>query len=393
MSIFFSADKRWVCWMILGFAFVIDFTALKTYVQWSPLARISPTRISPIYTTHAVVPDYQNPMIFPWREFYDTKGAMLYPELNTTQGMYGAFYYYTSVGRFFRPWSIYEPRPKAYKDLFPDIEIQQYLKANPRTIFFAEYAFDSRYLRMPDILGLNIASRVVLVDNDGSNNVFLKKAERVSLSPENDEEEFYNTSLDLGKAKIRQGGAGWEYSVDLPQDFPFYLSTTVFTNDISSWKLMLGNRLLQPMQGTLTEPYSYDVQNIQEKKLTVLLPAEQAPREDLKLQVKLPDRVLNVFQNTYDDLGLDFQTPKAGWLVFNYPYDEKWELSIDGRKTPISKVNRYFIGAPITGGTHQIILRYWPHTSLRCWILISMMLSVICFFWIMFYSIKQEPLL
>jgi len=391
-----SADKKWVGWVILGFAFAVDFVGLMLYVRIYDKSypdNAVPTRLNPCYTHQAVVPDYQNPRVLPFREFLNVEDTNIYPVINGGPlCMFGAFYQYTPISRFFHPWSIYEPRHISYKNLYPDLEIQQYLTGNQRIIFFADYAFDSRYIRLADILRLNLGQRVVMVDPEGYNRPFLKTAERVYISPMNFEDKFYNVSLDWSKAEIHKSPSGWEYTFELPKDFPFYLSTTVFTNDYTSWKLMVGNRLLSPMQGKLTAPFTYDVQNIQDKKLTILWPDERVPQRDIKLQVKLPERVLNVWKNTYDDLGLTYEAPKAGWLVFNYPYDEKWELTIDGRKTPLSKVNRYFMGAPISGGQHQILLRYWPHTSLRFWIFISMVLSCICFFGIIFYSVQREPL-
>ena len=387
-----AADKRWVKWIILGLALAVEFVALKSYGQWGVLANIAPVRISPCYTHQAIIPDYQNPTLLAFREFPNVEKGRFYPEIHAPSEMYGAFYQYIPMGRFFHPWDIYEPRPLIYKDLYPDFEIQQYLSSHQRSIFFADYAFDSRYIHLADILRLNLGARVVMVEAQQYNRPFLKTAERVYVTPTDVKEKFYNVSLDWKQARVCKSPAGWEYAFDLPKDFPSYLSTTVFTDDYNSWELTVNGRLLEPMQGQLTSPYTYDVQNIQARKITVLWPDAKPPQADIQLQVKLPERILGVWKNTYDDLGLTYEAPKAGWLVFNYPYDEKWELTIDGQKTPISKVNRYFIGAPISAGPHQILLRYWPHTSLRFWIFVSMALSTVCFLAIMLYSIKRGGL-
>jgi len=394
MAGFFSGPRRWVGGLILALAFAVDFAALMTYVQVYQKdypANAVPTRLSYCYTRQAVVPDYQNPRLLPLREFLNTHNEIIFPDIYSENNMYGAFYQYTPIGRFFHPWTIYEPRHAAYKDLYPDLEIQQYLKMNPRTVFFADFAFDSRNIRLFDILRYNLQQRVIMVNPEAFNRAFLNTTGKIYVPPMDFKEKFYDVSLDWMKAAIHQGPSGWEYTLDLPKDFPFYLSTTVFTNDYAAWKLVVNGRVLGPMQGKLTTPYTYDVQNIQDKKLTILLP-DKIPQADIKLQVKLPDRVLGVWKNTYDDLGLTLEAPKAGWLVFNYPYDMKWELTVDGLKTPLSQVNNYFIGAPISGGRHQVLLQYWPQTHLRFWIFISMVLSFICFWRIMFLSIKREPL-
>jgi len=396
MAEYFPRRSRWVGWMILGFAFAADLTGLMVCNTSNSLINTTtvPVRLNPTHYIHqAFVPDYQNPKILPVREFFNTQTEDISPLFaDDNFYMIGDFYQYIPMGRFFRPWSLYSVRPISYKNLYPDFEIQQYLTKNPHTIFFADYAFDSQHLNFADILRLNLGSRVIVVKGEKYNRSFIKNLERVSVAPMEIKKKFYNVSLDLGKARIHKNPSGWEYIFDLPVDFPFYLSTSVFSDDYASWKLVVNGRVLAPMQGKLTAPYTYDVQNIQDKKLTVLLPDPIKQGVDINLQVKLPDGILNVWKNTYDDLGFTYQAPKAGWLVFNYPYDEKWELSIDNHKTPISKANRYFIGAPISGGVHQVLLRYWPHTLLRSWIFISIVLSIVCFVWILCYSIRREPL-
>jgi len=404
---YLDADKKWVVlnpdtrrylgWIILGFAFVVDFVALMTYNQGYEtkyLADRNPLRVSPCYTHQAVVPDYQNPRhALPLREFLNVQGTNINPPIyGGPLDMYGAFYQYTPIGRFFHRWSIYEPRHISYKDLYPDFEIQQYLGDNQRTIFFADFAFDSKYIKLADILRLNLGQRVVIAEANEYNSSFLKTTDRVYMPPLDLSERIYNVPLEWNKAKIHKKSEGWEYSFDVPKDFPSYLSTTVFTNDYGSWRLMINGRLLGPMQGELTTPFTYDVQNIQDRKITILLPDTKVPQEAANLQVKLPKGILDVWKNTYDDLGLTYDAPRAGWLVFNYPYDEKWELSIDNQNIPLSKVDRYFMGAPISGGEHRVLLQYWPHTYLRFLIFISMLFSVLCLGGMIYYSIKQEPL-
>jgi len=359
---FFHPDKRWMGWIILGLAFAVDLVALKTYSKFDFIdnLNIAPTRLSPTYTHQAVMPDYQNPRVFPFREFFNTNSRVISPDIDESLEMYGTSYQYTPMGRFFHPWYIYSPTHIAYKDIYPDLEIQQYLIRNPRNIFFADYAFDSRFLKMSDILRSNLEERVVLADPQEQNEAFIKKNERVYIPPMNLSPKIYSTSLDWSMAQIHQSKFGWEYTFDLPNNFPFYLSTTIFTYDYASWRLSIGSRILDPMQGALTAPYTYDVQNIQDKKITILLPDARAPWPRGKLSVKLPDRILDVWKNTYDDLGLTYDAPRDGWLIFNYPYDDKWELSIDGQTTPLSRVNRYFIGSPISAGKHHVLLRFWP---------------------------------
>ena len=386
---FSSTRIKWLGWTMLGLVLFVDFRAVQTYDILYLKDYVAPVRLSSSMTTQAVLPDYQNPEILPLREFFNLETALPYPVVYPPC-MYGAFNQFTTMGRFFRGWQIGEPRLMAYKDLYPDNEAQQYLIRNPRSIFFADYAFDSRYLRLSDILQYNVGQRVILVDAESFNKDLLKTTEHVYIPAMDFHPRFYQVSLDWKRAQVHQGAFGKEYSFDLPLDFPFYLSTTIFSYDYNSWQLTAARRILDPMQGELTRAYSYDVQNIKQKKLTILWPDGQVPAGDIKLQVKLPDRILNVWKNTNDDLGITFEAPKDGWIVFNYPYDSKWELIIDAKQVPISRVNRCFMGAPITQGKHQILMRYFPHTSVRFWIFLSMVLSIVCFFGIILHGIKRE---
>ena len=58
------------------------------------------------------------------------------------------------------------------------------------------------------------------------------------------------------------------------------------------------------MQGQLTAPFTYDVQNIHDKKLTVLLPDDKTPRAVIKLKVKYPERILGVWVPLGAPLGI-----------------------------------------------------------------------------------------
>ena len=391
-SEFLGQSLRWLGWVILGFVFLIDFMALMRYAQFDFKLQAAPCRVSPCYSRHALWPDFQNPRLLPVREFLNVDAAVVYPNITDAHSLYGAFYQYGPIGRFFHPWTIYEPRHIAYRDLYPDGEIQQYLRQNPRTLFFADVAFDSRYIRLAEIMKHHVANRVVAVEREEFNKSIIKTTDSVYIPPMDSKQRIYKTLFKGSDAGFVKRPFGWEYTVDLPKDFPSYLTTTVFTYDYTSWRLSVGERNLDPMQGELTAPGTFDVGNIHDKQLTFLLSSPISLQAEITLQVKLPERIVNVWKNTYDDLGLSYEAPKDGWLVFNYPYDKKWELNIDGLKTPLSRVNKYFIGAPISGGRHEILLRYWPQTTLRLWILISMILSVICFLGIVFYSIKQESI-
>ena len=52
------------------------------------------------------------------------------------------------------------------------------------------------------------------------------------------------------------------------------------------------------------------------------------------------------------------QTEKDGYFITTIPYDENFEIRIDGKKTRIEKVNTAFLGCRIEGGQHKIEIVY-----------------------------------
>ena len=63
-------------------------------------------------------------------------------------------------------------------------------------------------------------------------------------------------------------------------------------------------------------------------------------------------------QKDGDNLKGSFHTEKEGWLITSIPYDENFEIRIDGKETTVQKVNEGFTGAKVTAGQHEIELIY-----------------------------------
>jgi hypothetical protein len=199
----------------------------------------------------------------------------------------------------------------------------------------------------------------------------------------------FRFSMSNGQKRLL--GSYTEYSFNLPDTFPAYASSTVFTKDQYKMTLMLGDHNFQPAQGKLVRPYTFDVQNIQTGMLTILLPQNQKLSEGtLTLSYTFPSNILNIWKNEHDNFGFDYSASTDGWLVIHYPFDKKWRLSIDGDPVNIYKANKYFIGAPIEKGEHKILLEYWPESWLRELISLTIFLTLLTFFSLIFIGIKSE---
>jgi hypothetical protein len=362
--------------------FVIEFFALHTYINtksvdmnwayWDGL-RVKPRVHAPMYTAQPMVLDYQNPKITPFRFYYRTDAQVVFPLISEFQGMFGDFYRYIPMAlRLERPASMYIPRLKVFKDIDQNEHIQEYIRRDARVMYVADAAIAPDKNVYEQILKFNLDRRVV--EAEGAYAEKLQKYTDLKLSsPVPPKFRRFEYNFKLSQAAVKKKSAGKEYQWKLPKDFPMYLSTAVFTPDVQLWQVKAGEDVLVPAQGALVSPKTFDVNNVRDGYLTILMPKDAAVTEDVNLLVFTPAEVINVWKFTHDELGLTYQVDKDGWWVMHMPYDPKWELYIDGKKTPIAKINGYFIGAPVTSGEHQIYLTYWPNSPLRFLIILSVL--------------------
>ncbi len=369
----------------------IEFTALNTYINiksedmnwayWDGL-RVKPRIFAPMYTPPTpMVLDYQNPKILPVRFFYRTDAQVVWPLLVEFQGMFGQFYQYTPLAlRLERPSSIYVPRMKIFKDIDQDEQIQEYIRRDGRVMYMADAGIAPSQEVYDRILASSLDRQVIMVE--GAHLDHLQDPRTLSLpkaSPMKFKSNDY--TFQSAQAVVHEKTEGIEYQWVLPKGFPRYLSTTVFTPDVQLWHLSVGTKELVPAQGALVYPGTFDVNNIRDGYLTVLMPIDMPiGKQAVELKVWTPAELVNVWRNTQDEFGFTYNNPRSGWWVMHMPYDPKWQLSIDGVKTPLSKINRYFIGAPLSAGEHKILLSYWPNSPLRPLIILSTLTALILMF-------------
>ncbi len=68
---------------------------------------------------------------------------------------------------------------------------------------------------------------------------------------------------------------------------------------------------------------------------------------------------------------------EAGYLATSIPWDPSWKLFIDGRETQTQVINMSFVGAEISEGKHDILLKYDDRPLYAC-VITSSALSLIC---------------
>ncbi|MFJ5966012.1 YfhO family protein [Bacillus sp. NPDC093026] len=100
---------------------------------------------------------------------------------------------------------------------------------------------------------------------------------------------------------------------------------------------------------------------------------EKARKDNGNQQVKLHN---NRFTISYDNKRGD------DYMVIPVPYEQGWELTVNGQKTKIEKANYTFIGFPIEKGKNEIVLTYYP-PYIKILVLISLisLLVAIIYAW------------
>lgn len=187
-------------------------------------------------------------------------------------------------------------------------------------------------------------------------------------------------------------------SFKLPKDFPQYLATTLFSEDKKYLQFMAQRPNGQwvnfkPVQGSLINPYTFDVQHMKEGMLSAAFPKNEyyaGEKFRFLYAVDKSEGVVNVWQQSYDNLGLTYRAQADGWILLHYPFSTKWRISVDGKPVTYYKANKSFMAFPIQAGDHRIHIQYWPHTPLRLMLLISAILTTIGLIALIWFGLRWE---
>ena len=100
--------------------------------------------------------------------------------------------------------------------------------------------------------------------------------------------------------------------------------------------------------------------------------------------------ITNIYQHMSDTLEFDYVAKEDGWLVMHYPYDKKWKMTRNGKLQKLYQANYSFMASPVKKGTQRILLQYWPDTNLRFFIGLSIVISQIVFWFVVYIGIRQK---
>ncbi len=364
---------------------------------------VSPRLVKGLEKRGFIGVDYQNPEILPRRDYYNNflvqspggaiRNAFL---VKTPLNMPGLFYRYTNLRKQFGPPENHFPRHRMFSELASDRSLQEYVLRDTVMYFFTDQAVASGEGVLEEILKEHRERGVVMAEG-----IFPNESTTLGGLTENREplkkRQVFLTKVDLpleaSKISIRDKLV--YYAFELPEDFPDHLSTGIFSIDQLLFQVHMGQRALKPVQGQFVRPGTFDLQNVSTRQLIVAVSLDDIPQDPGFTFYYLPGGSANlgkIWKNQPDNFGFDYTAPQDGWLVLHFPYDKKWQATLDGQGVPIHRVNKIFMGLALKQGEHKILLRYWPGTLLRPLIGLSLVLFVGGIFLVMGVGWHEENL-
>ena len=342
--------------------------------------------------------DYHNPKIFPFVGQSDMYPVEAQSYLWTIRDMSLNYNGVINRATEFLPIDNYSPRHISYQGWLNDPLMKDYLAQNSKLFFFSKYAVYDRPGVFEDIIHRHLASDVIMVEG--------KEASVMARIPyqikpfSNGEDQWSSISKVIDDTwpnwDFKDDMAIWDFPLD--GNIPNYLATNILA--IDHWVRFFiqtadGKYIeLSPAQGQLIRPMTFDAQNIKEGKVFVALPANTSFvgfKGILLIKTRDASGITSVWRHHSDETGINFLASCEGWMSIQYPYDPKWQVELDGKKIPFYRVNKSFIGFPITQGEHKILVRYWPDSWLRWGLPLSIFMTMALFIALIIFALLELP--
>jgi len=351
----------------------------------------------------AVAIDFQNPKILPFNEdfiyqfSYEEEPILWFPH-NLT----GEYYHVSNYALMFTQLESHNPKHLAFKDWSHDADMWEYISHNKQSIFFVKDVVPASDEAFNKICRYHLEKSVAMVDDlPGELTVLqdvtpdLKRDETDGIS------QWQYLTLPIEGANGDRGDIFKDQkfllSFALPPDFPSYMATSIFAHEHPLLHFFVADannktREFQQAQGDLVKADTFDVNNIQEGYVTAAFSINDfvvGTKCMLMYPKERTEGVIKVWDHQSDHLDLTYRSPDQGWLVLQFPYDTHWQISIDGKPIHLYRVNKSFIGFPVTQGDHRVLVQYWPHSWLRLALTLSALLAFAGLIALFYYTIRD----
>ena len=228
------------------------------------------------------------------------------------------------------------------------------------------------------------------LDFPANQTAFLWKAVAESAQSEEDFPTMNTYPLEIpeineGENQIKRTSFGWSFSLSTEKKVSIPIKDIPMTEDLLSVKFQVKNKKDKDMYIRLcgqtnrltaksheyanhNESFAYTVTLNQENQTADFIfgPGEY---ETSKLEAftgnlselsneKLYETPLKLEKTEGDTLICSVDSKEAGYLITSIPYDEGFEIRINGEKTSVEKVNTAFVGAKVPKGKCTIEISY-----------------------------------
>jgi len=344
--------------------------------------------------------DYQNPKILPLVEQFDLYDPATDSELWSVAAVSPSYSRIMNEELMFMPPEGHLPRHLSYGNWYQEPWMREYINGNNQLFSFASYALESRPGRLEAVIKRHLTNDLVVVEGQAPG---LLSGIPAHIEPKEKIKEQWliipNEIKDESEGQKRSfQGDMFIWDFPLPAALPSYAASTIFTQDRNvRFFIQLADQRtmeLEPAQGWLLRPYTFDVQNIKEGKVYVALPLDVRPLVNaqgvLLIRNQSSSGVSTIWLHQSDQLGFNFNAPNSGWLRIRFPYDPKWSLTVDDKPSSFYKVDESFIGFPLSPGHHKILIQYWPHSWLRWSLFFSAFTAMGLFFVLMVFALRER---
>lgn len=346
--------------------------------------------------------DFENPSIFPYRYSYTLHFSYRdEPYIWFPHSVSSDFHHVINQGLNYTYLNGYNPRHVEFLKWLNDPSTLTYLTQNNEFIFLAPAAINAAPDALSRITAAGLARQVVEVQ-DPQRKLKLPDRWPDGMRPKGQEDlQYSQVSGVFDGTKLSTyhlQGDLMIYTLYLPPGFPQHLASSWFLPESRYLRFLVGTtgqqwQEFQAAQGELIRPYTFDVQNIKQGQLNAAFPRNDFPfYHKCVLLYRSGDNqgVVGLWKKQFDNLGLIYNAKEDGWFVGHYPYDAKWRISVDGKPVAYYRVDKSFIGFPLTQGEHKILIAYWPQSPLRIYLLVSAILTTLGLPLLIFLALKWE---
>lgn len=378
---------------IMAAVFLVDSFAFAQYVR----AANEPAMRTPLTGStlgNSSFADTVSPRVLPVREFFSNRPfAELKPDAGTDQDKYqGMYYQFADLYRFRLPIDTYFARPAAYAPIAGSPVYSEYLARTNRLFIRADWAVAGNETELSEIVRRGMTDKVVILNVDGveqdslirsgKNITSLPLVQSVVFNlPVDARSDIQEIAVPLASARsMTSTHSDFELFIADSASIPQFMGTAIFTQESQRFRAAIGNKELSPVQGEVTRPFSFDINNVVPGAMVFSLPRD-FPTKDATLRIEYdsPFRagIVDVFMNTNDNLGIVVKSASNGWLLYHSPFDRRWQVTINGQPSAAYRANGVFMAVPIETGVNQIEFSYLPGSPIRPLIWLSLVTSMI----------------